>query len=179
MRPLDNPDRQFLLRLARRSVEEAVLGLPRPEEVPSSPALLEPRGAFVTLRSSGQLRGCIGNVTAHQPLYGTVRECARLAAKRDPRFRPVQAFEVPGLRIEVSALSDLSPIEPDQIEVGRHGLMVSLGFHRGVLLPQVPVEWNWDRQQFLEQTCLKAGLPADAWQHGAKIEAFTAEVFSE
>jgi AmmeMemoRadiSam system protein A len=98
---------------------------------------------------------------------------------RDPRFEPVRTSELPGLRIEISALSALTAIAPDQIEVGHHGLMVSLGLRRGVLLPQVPVEWKWDRERFLEETCLKAGLPANAWRHGAKIECFTAEIFSE
>lgn len=179
MQPLRDEERLFLLRLARESIEHAVRGRRAAPQDPSSPALREPRGAFVTLKSSGQLRGCIGNVMPTQPLHRAVQECAYLAALRDPRFEPVRAAEVPGLRIEISALSPLAPISPNQIEVGRHGLMISMGLRRGVLLPQVPAEWKWDRERFLEETCLKAGLPRDAWQHGAKIECFTAEYFSE
>jgi AmmeMemoRadiSam system protein A len=176
---LDEQERQFLLRVARQSVEEAILGRLPPQVDPASPALLEPRGAFVTLKARGQLRGCIGHVVASQPLYRTVQDCARLAAVCDPRFKPVRADEVPNLRIEISVLSPLEPIRPDQVEVGRHGLMVTIGVRRGVLLPQVPIEWNWGRERFLEETCLKAGLAPDAWRHGATIEAFTAEAFSE
>ena len=179
MQPLDEQDRQFLLRLARRSVEEAAAGRPPAQAKPESPVLLEPRGAFVTLKARGQLRGCIGHVVPSQPLHRTVCECAHLAAIRDPRFDPVRPPEVPSLRIEISVLSTLAAIRPDQIEVGRHGLMVTMGLRRGVLLPQVPIEWNWDRERFLAETCLKAGLDADAWRRGARIEAFTAEAFSE
>jgi uncharacterized protein (TIGR00296 family) len=91
----------------------------------------------------------------------------------------VTPAELPSLRIEISILSPLVDVAPQQVEVGRHGLLISRGAQRGLLLPQVAVEWNWDRGQFLEETCLKAGLPADAWQHGAKIQAFTAQVLKE
>ncbi len=177
--PLDEAEQRLLLRLARDSIQAAVQGS-RPPETPSlTPALLEPRGAFVTLRKDGQLRGCIGHVRAEAPLHQTVRECAISAAFRDPRFAPLDARELPGLHIEISVLSPLRAVRPEEIEVGRDGLMVSKGFQRGLLLPQVAVEWKWDRTRFLEETCRKAGLPADCWQRGATVEAFTAQIFDE
>jgi len=108
-----------------------------------------------------------------------VRECAVAAAVRDPRFKPVTPVELADLHIEISVLSTLTDVRPEEVEVGRHGLLISRSFHRGLLLPQVATQWHWDREQFLEQTCLKAGLPPDAWRHEARIQAFTAEVFAE
>jgi uncharacterized protein len=127
----------------------------------------------------GELRGCVGYVLPVASVYRTVAETARAAAFEDRRFFPVRADEVSALRVSLSILSSLSPIRPEDILVGRHGLLVSLGAHRGLLLPQVPVEHGWDVETFLEQTCHKAGLPGDAWREGAKLEAFTAEVFGE
>jgi AmmeMemoRadiSam system protein A len=114
-----------------------------------------------------------------QPLYQTVRECALAAALSDPRFPPVKPEEVPTLTIEISVLGSLEDIAPEQVEVGRHGLFISRRSHRGLLLPQVAAEWRWDRQRFLEETCLKAGLPRHAWRNGARIQAFTAQIFRE
>ena len=168
-----------MLRLARQALEESVRHYRLPEvEVPAGP-LHEKGGAFVTLRKKGHLRGCIGYVEPVKPLYQTVCECTLAAALRDPRFDPVTPEELPALQLEISILSSLAAISPDQIEVGRHGLLVSYGAQRGLLLPQVAVEWKWDGKRFLEETCLKAGLAPSAWQHGAKIEAFTAQVFAE
>lgn len=179
MLPLSEADQQFLLRLARQALEESVrhYKLP-PVEVPSGP-LHEKCGAFVTLHKAGHLRGCIGYIESLKPLYQTVCECALAAALHDPRFDPVAPEELPSLHLEISVLSPLEDISPEQVEVGRHGLLVSRGPQRGVLLPQVAVEWKWDGRQFLEETCLKAGLPPDAWRHGARIQAFTAQVFAE
>lgn len=180
MSPLTEEDRKTLLRLARQALEDGVGGVTEPKELPQpAPALLECRGAFVTLRKHGELRGCIGHVQTSAPLYQTVQECAVAAALTDPRFRPVTPDETPLLHLEISILSMPEQMAPDQIVIGEHGLIVSRGSRRGLLLPQVPVTWNWDREQFLEQTCLKAGLPADAWKQSARIEAFTAEVFEE
>ena len=180
MSPLTEEDRKTLLRLARQALEEGVCGVLEPKELPQpAPALMECRGAFVTLRKHGELRGCIGHVQSSAPLYKTIQECVVAAALADPRFRPVTPDETPLLHVEISILSTPEEIAPDQIVIGEHGLIVSRGFRRGLLLPQVPVTWNWDREQFLEQTCLKAGLSADAWKQGARIEAFTAEVFEE
>jgi AmmeMemoRadiSam system protein A len=179
MLPLSEADQQFLLRLARRALEESVREDSLPEvEVPPG-ALCEKYGAFVTLHKMGRLRGCIGYIESLKPLYETVGECAMAAALRDPRFDPVTPEELPSLHVEISVLSPLVEIAPDEVEVGRHGLLISRGGRRGVLLPQVAVEWKWNRKQFLEETCLKAGLPPDAWRHGAKIQAFTAQVFGE
>ena len=179
MSPLTEDDERSLLALARQALHSAAEGRPLPPPPPASPALLEPAGVFVTLRSQGELRGCIGQVEARGPLVQTVAECAESAALRDPRFPPVAALEVPDIRIEISVLSPLFEIRPEQIEIGRHGLLISRGFRRGLLLPQVAPEWGWDAQRFLQETCRKAGLPADAWQHGARLQAFTTRVFSE
>jgi AmmeMemoRadiSam system protein A len=179
MLPLSEADQQFLLHLARRALEESVRQHSLPEvEAPPGP-LREKCGAFVTLHKMGRLRGCIGYLESLKPLYQTICECAMAAALRDPRFDAVTPEELPVLHLEISVLSPLVEIAPDQVEVGRHGLLISRGGQRGVLLPQVPVEWKWNREQFLEETCLKAGLPPDAWRHGAKIQAFTAQVFGE
>jgi AmmeMemoRadiSam system protein A len=126
-----------------------------------------------------KLRGCVGYPTALLPLFRTVIETARAAAFDDPRFIPLTLAEVGDLGVSLSVLSPLKPISPEEVEVGRHGLLMTEGPRRGLLLPQVPVEHGWDRITFLEQTCRKAGLPLDAWQTGATIEAFTAEVFGD
>ena len=179
MLQLTEAEKDRLLELARAALEEAVR-LGRMSEVAErSEALRIPCGAFVTLTGGNRLRGCIGHIEALRPLYVTVRECARAAALDDPRFEPVTPAELPSLRLEISVLSPLLDVAPQQVEVGRHGLLISRAAQRGLLLPQVAVEWNWDREQFLEETCLKAGVPADAWQHGARIQAFTAQVLEE
>jgi AmmeMemoRadiSam system protein A len=168
----------LLLRLVHESIESALDRRTISMEAPS-PHLAQPRGVFTTLYLHGQLRGCVGYVFPVTPLYRGVIETARAAASEDTRFRPVTREEAPHLKTSLSVLSPLRPIEPDEVEVGRHGLVVSLAGHRGLLLPQVPVEHAWDRVTFLEQTCHKAGLPIDAWKMGATLEAFTAEVFGE
>ncbi len=180
MLPLSEADQQLLLRLAREALEEGVRQHRLSDlDPPAAPALAEPCGAFVSLHKGARLRGCIGYVEALKPLWLTVRECALAAALRDPRFDPVEPEELPSLRLEISVLSPMEEIQPDQVEVGRHGLLISRGYQRGLLLPQVAVEWGWDRERFLEETCLKAGLPPDAWRHGAKVQGFTAQVFEE
>jgi AmmeMemoRadiSam system protein A len=179
MSPLSEADQQVLLRLARRALEAGVRGRRLPEVEEPSGILREHRGAFVTLRKVRQLRGCIGVVEAFQPLYQTVLECAVAAALHDPRFNPVTPEELAELRAEISVLSALIEVSPGQVEVGRHGLLMSQGDRRGVLLPQVAVEWNWDRERLLEETCHKAGLPRNAWQRGARIQAFTVQIIAE
>jgi AmmeMemoRadiSam system protein A len=179
MLPLTEADQQRLLRLARQAVEEGVRGRRLSEVEEPAGVLREPCGAFVSLHKGARLRGCIGYVEALKPLCAAVRDCAVAAALRDPRFDPVTPEELPSLRLEISVLSPLVDIAPEQIEVGRHGLLISKGPQRGLLLPQVAVEWKWSREEFLEETCLKAGLPPDAWRHGARIQAFTARVFEE
>jgi len=179
MLPLTEAQQKSLLRLARGAVESGVRNqrleeLATPSDVPD-----ECCGVFVTLHHGERLRGCIGHIEALDPLVQTVRECAVAAALRDPRFRPVTPDELADLRIEISVLSPFFDISPEQIEVGVHGLFISRGAQRGLLLPQVAVHWKWDRERFLNETCRKAGLDEDAWRHGAKIQAFTAQVFAE
>jgi AmmeMemoRadiSam system protein A len=180
MPPLSDTDAARLLRLARQAVEECALERrPTQVEEPQAESLRASCGAFVTLRKAGNLRGCIGHIEASAPLYQTVRECAVAAASRDPRFDPVAPQELPDLRIEISVLSPFTDVRAEEVEVGRHGLFISRGWRRGLLLPQVATQWHWDREQFLEETCLKAGLAPDAWRRGARIQAFTAQVFGE
>jgi AmmeMemoRadiSam system protein A len=177
MLPLSEADERQLLELARRSIEQSNAEPPGEESCPA--ALRQPAGAFVSLHKHGRLRGCVGHIEAQTPLFQTVWECASAAAFRDPRFDPVCPVEFPDLRIEISVLSDLTSVPIDQIEVGRHGLLITAGWKRGLLLPQVAVQWKWDRERFLEETCLKAGLANDAWRHGATVQVFTALVFGE
>jgi AmmeMemoRadiSam system protein A len=180
MPPLSEREETLLLRLARQALEDCTFQHPLPRvEEPQEEALRARCGAFVTLHQEGRLRGCIGHIEPSVPLYQTVRECAVAAALDDPRFDPVTALELPGLRIEISVLSALADVCPEGVEVGRHGLLISRGIHRGLLLPQVATQWRWDREQFLEETCIKAGLPPDAWRRGARVQVFTAQVFSE
>jgi AmmeMemoRadiSam system protein A len=171
-------ERELLLRLAHQAIVSAL----QPSALslsPPSPHLAEPRGVFTTLYSRGNLRGCIGHVFPVASLYRAVVETARAAAFEDMRFRPLAFEELAELEVSLSVLSPLHPIAPQAIEVGRHGLLITLAGRRGLLLPQVPLERSWDRITFLEQVCLKAGLPKDAWQTGASVEAFTAEVFGD
>ena len=186
-RPVDSGQREYSSeerRLLLQSAHDAIVSTLEGREVlPFTPSthLAEPRGVFTTLYLIGLLRGCVGHPTALMPLYRAVTESARAAAFEDPRFPPVVLGEAREVKISLSVLSPLTPILPAQIEVGRHGLLISGGSGRGLLLPQVPLEHGWDRNTFLEQTCRKAGLPTDAWRNGAKIkiEAFTAEVFAD
>jgi uncharacterized protein len=171
-------ERILLLRLAHDSIVSALDQQEISLDAPTA-HLAEPRGAFTSLYLNGPLRGCVGYVLPASSVYRAIAETARAAAFDDPRFTPVSREEAPHLKIELSILSPPKPIHPEEIEVGRHGLLISLHSRRGLLLPQVPVEHEWDRTTFLEQTCRKAGLPPDAWQRGATIEAFTAEVFGE
>jgi len=179
--------RRTLLRIAHQAIVSALERRPFPEATSFPPGLLDPRGVFTTLYSRSdlpgdphrQLRGCVGYALPIAPLCRAVAETARAAAFEDSRFLPVTKEEAPKLEVSLSVLSRLFPIHPEAVEVGRHGLLISHGTRRGLLLPQVPVEYGWDRETFLEQTCRKAGLPLDAWRKTATIEAFTAEVFSD
>ena len=171
-------ERRLLLRVAHTSIESAFDNQQTSWD-PPTPHLAEPRGAFTTIYLHGQLRGCVGYVMPIAPVYRTVAETARAAAFDDSRFTPVTREEAPQLEVSLSILSPLRPIAAEDIEIGKHGLLISQHGYRGLLLPQVPAEHGWDRVTFLEQTCRKAGLPTDAWHRGASIEAFTAEVFGE
>lgn len=175
-------ERALLLRLAHDSILSALEGREIPLDPPSDHLaghLSEPRGAFTSLYLLGELRGCVGYILPVSPVFRAVADTARAAAFEDTRFRPVTLPEARDLEIQLSILSPPQPISPEAIEIGRHGLLITMAGHRGLLLPQVPTEHNWDRKTFLEQTCRKAGLPLDAWQQGATIEAFTAEVFGD
>lgn len=179
---LGREEQRELLWLARKSVETVVREKRLYEgPAPRWPALLEDRGAFVTLKKHGQLRGCIGYVFPIKPLYLTVRDVAAMAAVRDERFPPVTTRELDELEYEISVLSPLRRVlSVEEIAVGRHGLVVKRGDHEGLLLPQVATEQHWDRKTFLEQTCLKAGLPPGAWRDPeTDIFRFSAFVFGE
>ncbi len=167
-----------LLRLAHESILAALEHREISLEAPTR-HFAEPRGAFTSLYLKGELRGCVGYVLPISSLYQAIAETARAAAFEDTRFYPVTLSEAPHLQIELSILTPPRPIAAEEVEIGKHGLLISMSGRRGLLLPQVPIERQWDRVTFLEQTCRKAGLPADAWQRGATIEAFTAEVFGE
>ena len=170
----------MLLEVARRALARAAEGREAREDLPESEALKEPAGAFVTLRKHGRLRGCIGQLPSREALVEVVAYCARAAALEDPRFKPVLAEEVAEMEVEVSVISALEDISADRIETGKHGLVVGKGRQHGVLLPQVAAEHAWTAQRFLEEACSKAGLEPDAWKDPAtRIQAFTAEVFSE
>lgn len=179
---LSGREKSELLALARKSVEYVVREKKVYEPGPSSSeSLNQERGAFVTLKKSGELRGCIGYTSAMKPLYLAVRDTATLAALRDPRFQPVSASEAPQLEYEISVLSPMRRVlDIRQIKVGQHGLLMRNGDHEGLLLPQVPVEERWDRQQFLEETCAKAGMRSGCWKaEDTDIFMFTAVVFGE
>lgn len=178
-RYLTEEEREELLGIARRAAAAYLAEGKVPEENPRAEMLKVPGAAFVTLTRRGRLRGCIGYTEASAPLYRTVQECAIAAATEDPRFPPVTPREIASLRVEISVLTPLLPIRPEEVAVGVHGLLVRKGGRRGLLLPQVATEHRWDRGTFLAQVCVKAGLPDDAWRTGAELFAFTAEVFAE
>lgn len=174
-------ERRRLLQIARQTIAQQ-LDQGRFEPVPAdTPGLSRPGGAFVTLHLHGQLRGCIGTFVSERPLVQTVQEMAVSAAQRDPRFPPLRPEEVAEIDLEISVLSPLHPLEdPQKVEIGRHGVYITRGFHSGVLLPQVATEQGWDRETFLDHTCLKAGLPPGCWREpGTRIEVFEAQVFGE
>jgi AmmeMemoRadiSam system protein A len=176
---LTSEHRRALLDLARSSIAAKIAGS-RPE-VPQALQWPEASGVFVTIKRRGQLRGCLGTLQNRAGLAAEVVRCAADSATEDPRFPPVAREELPELALEISVLGPLEPIDarPDAFTIGQHGLVVEQGFHRGLLLPQVATEWGWDGEQFLRQTCVKAGLPPHAWQQGARVYRFAAEVFGD
>lgn len=180
MTPLSPIERAALLGTARAAILAHLTGksMPQPE---AAGALAEVRGAFVTLYAGDELRGCVGTFQPTESLVRTVARMAVAAASDDPRFPPVQPAEVPGLAISVSALGPRQPLrDPLAVRVGTDGLLVRRGWHRGALLPKVAVEYGWSAEEFLKHVCLKAGLPARAWQEpGTELEVFQAEEFGE
>jgi AmmeMemoRadiSam system protein A len=177
-----NVDQQnFLLKLARDAIAFYIKKGKSLKATCREGALSEKRGAFVTLKKDGQLRGCIGYTLPQAPLCETVIDAAEKAAFQDFRFPPLERGELDEVRIEISVLGLPRRIkDPAEVEVGRHGILISRGGRRGLLLPQVPLEWDWDRETFLRHGCLKAGLEPEAWRDPqTRIEVFTAQVFSE
>jgi len=179
MSRLSSDDGLVLAEIARRAISGAILERRLPDFPPYPAALSERRGAFVSLYRAGKLRGCVGQVENPGPLAEVVAVAAINAALHDTRFPPVEAQEIAILDIEISVLSLLERIRPEAIVAGEHGLMVVREASRGVLLPQVAAERQWSGRRLLEETCVKAGLPRDAWSDPAtEVFAFTAEVFS-
>lgn len=178
---LTKEEKDLLLAIARESIEAGLAGEGAPRHEILSDLLKERMGAFVTLKKAERLRGCIGFIKGEKPLYETVEEMAQAAAFRDPRFAPLKKEELEDLDIEISVLTPLKEIrDVSEIEVGKHGIYLVKGFHSGLLLPQVATEYEWDRTTFLNETCHKAGLPADAWKDpDTKIYVFSATVFGE
>lgn len=178
---LSKEEQRILLKLARNTIEMWVREQSKPPLPAAKGILGEKCGAFVTIHKKGQLRGCIGNMIGYGPLVETIQEMAIASSTGDPRFHPVRPEELNDIDIEISVLSPLREIKDiNEIEVGKHGILMSRGMFHGVLLPQVATEYNWDRTTFLQHTCMKAGLSENAWQDPkTKIEIFSAQVFSE
>jgi len=176
---LSAKEQDTLLQIARRSIESFVRNGERYIEPREEKTLNTRSGCFVTIKQGGKLRGCIGNFQAEQPLYKEVAVMAIASATKDPRFYPMKVEDLDDFSLEISVLSPLEKIEDvAEIEVGRHGIYIEKGFYRGVLLPQVATDHGWDRTTFLQQTCLKAGLPMDAWRaDDAEIYIFSAQIF--
>ena len=178
--PFSHEQKIRLLRIARQVIFHFVSRGKAPHLEETDERLLATQGVFVSLHTGDRLRGCIGTFQGEGPLYLTVADIAIGAASRDPRFAPLRMDDVPRTEIELSVLSPLRPIAPEDVEVGKHGLLVTQGRSRGTLLPQVATQYGWSREEFLDQVCLKAGLPASAWKDpDCHLAAFTAEVFSE
>jgi len=173
-------DRETLLGIAREAISVSLGGQAGPAKA-GNEQVHRHAGAFVTLHTGGELRGCIGHVEADKALADVVASCAVSAAKSDPRFAPIARGELGALDIEISVLGGFERVHSlADIDVGRHGLLIEDGWRRGLLLPQVAPEWGWDAPQFVAQTCRKAGLPFDAWpSRGATLYRFEAEVFGE
>ena len=178
---LNDQEKQYLLKLVRTTILSALENKKFPEIKPVSEKMNEKYGVFVTLHKEGNLRGCIGYIEGVDSLFKSVMSMAQSAAFQDPRFPPVSQDEVENLEIEISVLSPIKKIETvEEIQVGKHGLIIQQGPHRGLLLPQVATDWGWEREEFLQQTCRKAGLPTSAWQDSkTEIFIFSAEIFSE
>ena len=177
---LSEVEGRSLLVLARKAIVDAVTRKELPDTIPHEGIFGERRGVFVTLHVRGELRGCIGTTEGDEPLGQATVRCAASAALHDPRFPAMRSEELGDLHIEISVLSPLAPIRPEEIEIGRHGLVVSDENHRGLLLPQVAPEHGLNREQFLAETCRKARLPQEAWRWpSTRIQGFTCEVFSD
>lgn len=172
--------RRRLLRVARETLTSALRDGTVAITPPSPDDPATPRNAFVTLTQSGHLRGCTGTLSAERPLTPTIAELVVSSAVRDPRFPPMRPEELPGTAIEISVLSEPVESSADEVEIGRHGVIVERGFRRALLLPQVAIEHRLSREQLLDAVCEKAGLPRHAWREpDTRLLTFTAEVFGE
>ena len=177
---LTKKEQRDLLKIARETIVSYVTNASIPAIESASKGLNLESGCFVTIKQHGQLRGCIGNFVSDQPLYRLVQEMAVSAATRDPRFYPMKQQDLQAFELEISVLSPLERISSiDDIRVGTHGIYLVKNGSRGVLLPQVATEYGWNRETFLRHTCLKAGLPENAWQKECEIYIFSALVFGE
>lgn len=177
---LTKKEQKELLKIARETIVDYVTTGKVPVIESTSPGLNVHSGCFVTIKQKGELRGCIGNFVSNQPLYLLVQEMAVSAATRDPRFYPMKAQDLSDFLLDISVLSPLEKAASvEEIKVGTHGIYIVKGSYRGVLLPQVATEYGWNRDQFLQHTCVKAGLPQDAWQGECDIYLFSAQVFGE
>lgn len=180
-RELNAHEKQVLLDIARQAIIQGVQTGQEYVEPREEKVLNQRNGCFVTIKQNNQLRGCIGNFQSELPLFKEVAQMAQASAAKDPRFYPLREEDLDNFSLEISVLSPLRKIESvEEIEVGQHGIYIEKSFYRGVLLPQVAIEHEWDRQTFLKQTCIKAGLPTNAWEaDDADIYVFSAQVFGE
>lgn len=184
---LSPEDGKFLVTLARRTIESYLRGEKNPPVPKVRVKLRERCGVFVTLTKRGKLRGCIGHPIPTSPLIEAVIDSAVSSAVRDPRFPSVALDELPDIQIEVSVLTPPELIKvkdpreyPKHVEVGKHGLIIECAGYTGLLPPQVPIEWGWDAEEFLSQTCMKAGLTPDCWlREDARLSRFSAQIFAE
>lgn len=178
---LSDSEKKTLLSIAREAIVHLLNGEQYTPKTYAEAALTQHSGCFVTITQNGQLRGCIGNFQSQQPLYLEVSTMAVAAASQDPRFPPLSHADLDNFSLEITVLSPLEKIDNvNQIEVGKHGIYIIKRLNRGVLLPQVATEYGWDREMFLRQTCAKAGLVDDAWQHpDAEIYIFSGQIFHE
>ena len=175
-------NRTRLLQVARKSLEHFLNNGQRTEFTTETPELLEKRAVFVTLRKldSGNLRGCIGQTEARYPLIEAVAKTTISSAVNDSRFPPVTLDELPDLLIEINVLSPMTPMNPEDVEVGKHGLLINKGSYGGLFLPEVAVSQDWDRLTFLDELCRKANLPKGSWRDAeAKLQAFESEAWEE
>ncbi len=178
---LNSKEKEILLAIARQAIVQGVETGEEYIEPREEKHLNQRNGCFVTIKQSGRLRGCIGNFQSELPLFREVAQMALASSSQDPRFYPMKREDLNNFTLEISVLSPLQKIEEiAEIEVGTHGIYIEKGFHRGVLLPQVATEHNWDRDTFLQQTCMKAGLATNAWQaEDSDIYIFSAQIFGE
>lgn len=177
---LTQAEQRLLLETAREAIVSFITTGSVPDREVAAEKLQSRQGCFVSIKMNGKLRGCIGNFISDKPLIQLVQEMAVAAATKDPRFYPMKKQDLAEFKVEISVLSPLQKISSiEEIEVGTHGIYLERNFHRGVLLPQVATEYGWDRDAFLQQTALKAGMGRDDWKENTDIYIFSAQVFGE